>query len=58
MSIDVAELTSELEEFFDRQNNAYQESEENGQATQTKKRTGRGGALETFGTDLTLVRSG
>ncbi|HSW92211.1 MAG TPA: ATP-dependent Clp protease ATP-binding subunit [Candidatus Saccharimonadales bacterium] len=52
MSVNVPELTSELEEFFDRQNSAYQDSEE-GQATKTKKRAGKGGALETFGTDLT-----
>jgi ATP-dependent Clp protease ATP-binding subunit ClpC len=52
MSVNVPELTSELEEFFDRQNSAYQDSEE-GQSTKTKKRAGKGGALETFGTDLT-----
>lgn len=52
MSVNVPELTSELEEFFDRQNSAYQDSEE-GQAAKTKKRAGKGGALETFGTDLT-----
>jgi ATP-dependent Clp protease ATP-binding subunit ClpC len=51
MSIDVPALTSDLEEFFDRQNNAYQEALGDG-ATTTKKR-GRSGALETFGTDLT-----
>lgn len=55
MNVDIAELTSELEEFFDRQNNDYHEAEaaEDGKATKTKKRSGRGGALDTFGTDLT-----
>jgi len=52
MNVDIGELTSELEDYFDRQNNAYQEAEEN-QATKTKKRSSRGGVLETFGTDLT-----
>jgi ATP-dependent Clp protease ATP-binding subunit ClpC len=52
MSVNVTELTSELEEFFDRQNSAYQDSEE-GQSSKTKKRAGKSGALETFGTDLT-----
>jgi ATP-dependent Clp protease ATP-binding subunit ClpC len=51
MSVDVSEITSDLEEFFDRQNNAYEEASESGTATQTKKK--RSGALETFGTDLT-----
>lgn len=51
MNVDVATLTGELEEFFDRQNNAYAESEDAQQAT--KRRDGRGGALGTFGTDLT-----
>ncbi|HET8884368.1 MAG TPA: ATP-dependent Clp protease ATP-binding subunit [Candidatus Saccharimonadales bacterium] len=52
MNIDIAELTSELEEFFDRQHAVIQDNE----TTQTnpfKKRTGRGGMLETFGIDLT-----
>lgn len=52
MNVDIAELTSELEGYLDRQNNAYGE-EETGTETKTKKRAGRGGALETFGTDLT-----
>lgn len=54
MSVNVAELTSDLEEFFDRQSSAYHESEE---ARETKKRgrsAAKNGALETFGTDLTL----
>lgn len=55
MNVDIAELTSELEEFFDRQNSAYHDAEaaEEGKATKTKKRSGHGGALDTFGTDLT-----
>ncbi len=52
MSVDIAELTSDLEEFFDRQHNTYHEAESGG--AQTKKRAGHGGALETFGTDLTI----
>jgi ATP-dependent Clp protease ATP-binding subunit ClpC len=50
MNIDITELVSELEEFFDRQNSAYHDETQEAQA---KKRVGRGGALETFGTDLT-----
>jgi ATP-dependent Clp protease ATP-binding subunit ClpC len=53
MNVDVAELTSELEEFFDRQHNDFHDGSENGADTKTKKKSGRGGALETFGTDLT-----
>lgn len=55
MNVDIKELTSELEEYFDRQNNAYHDqdiSEEIGRA-HAKRRATRGGALETFGTDLT-----
>jgi len=52
MNVDLGELTSELEGYLDRQNNAYDE-EEAAAETKTKKRTGRSGALETFGTDLT-----
>jgi ATP-dependent Clp protease ATP-binding subunit ClpC len=53
MNVDVKELTGELEEFFDRQQSAYNETDEAMQAAHTKKKTTRGGALETFGTDLT-----
>lgn len=53
MNIDVAGLTSELEEFFDRQNNSFGDSE-TAQASHTKRRAGRGGMLETFGIDLTV----
>lgn len=52
MNIDVSGLTSELEEFFDRQNSAFSDSE-TGQVNPTKRRAGRGGMLETFGIDLT-----
>lgn len=53
MNVDVRSLTSELEEFFDHQHNAFHENEER-TAAQPAKRTGRGGgALDTFGTDLT-----
>ena len=52
MSVNISELVGELEEFFDRQSNAFHEAEE-GQSSKTKKRSTRSGALETFGTDLT-----
>jgi ATP-dependent Clp protease ATP-binding subunit ClpC len=52
MNIDVPMLTGELEEFFDRQSNDFQQSvEEAALRNGAKKR--RGGALDTFGTDLT-----
>jgi ATP-dependent Clp protease ATP-binding subunit ClpC len=51
MNIDIAELVGELEEFFDRQNAAM--DGDDARAIKTKKRAGRSGALETFGTDLT-----
>ena len=50
MSVNVAELTSELEEFFDRQSNDYHQAQEQ---SSKKKKTGKGGVLDTFGTDLT-----
>ncbi len=49
MNIDVANLTSDLEEFFDRQHDAYEATIDTGA---TKKRS-RGGVLDTYGTDLT-----
>lgn len=53
MSIDIAELTSELEEFFDRQQHAYQDR---AGSTQTRRRRGHGTeALDTYGTDLTIL---
>ena len=51
MDVDISDLTADLEEFFDRQNDIYQEVD--GTAAATKKQTQRKGALETFGTDLT-----
>lgn len=51
MDVDLTELTADLEEFFDRQNDIYQEVDSAGAAT--KKQAPRKGALETFGTDLT-----
>lgn len=51
MNIDVPELKGELEDFFDRQHNAFHDGD--GTTTDAPKRTKRGGALETFGTDLT-----
>jgi ATP-dependent Clp protease ATP-binding subunit ClpC len=51
MDVDVADLTADLEEFFDRQNDIYQEVDSAGAST--KKQAPRKGALETFGTDLT-----
>jgi ATP-dependent Clp protease ATP-binding subunit ClpC len=51
MDVDIPDLTADLEEFFDRQNDMYQEVD--GTAAVTKKQTQRKGALETFGTDLT-----
>lgn len=53
MNIDIAELTSELEEFFDRQNSNMHDNEAT-QTNPTKRRAGRGGMLETFGIDLTV----
>ena len=52
MSIDISTVTNELEEFFDRQANDYHQSVEEVAAQGTKKR--RNGALEAFGTDLTV----
>ena len=56
MNIDIPTLTNELEEYFDRQANDYQQSVDESSRS-TKQR--RSGALETFGTDLTAkARSG
>jgi ATP-dependent Clp protease ATP-binding subunit ClpC len=52
MDIDVTNLTGDLEEYFDRQANDYHQVTDDMQAkTGQKKR--HGGALDTFGTDLT-----
>lgn len=50
MNVDVPSLTTDLEQFFERQNDNYEMTSDAG--TQTKKRS-HGGVLETFGTDLT-----
>ncbi len=51
MNVDISELRAELEDFFDRQHNAFHDGEST--VIDAPKRTKRGGALETFGTDLT-----
>lgn len=57
MDVDTADLMADLEEFFDRQNDIYQEVGRD--AMPTRKPPQRKGALETFGTDLTaLARAG
>ena len=53
MKVNVPELTSELEEFFDRQAHAYDEGQAGDANTTFQKRSSKNGALETFGTDLT-----
>jgi len=52
MNINLVELKSELEEFFDRQHNAYQGLDADVLGAPTKKK-GKGGALDIFGVDLT-----
>jgi ATP-dependent Clp protease ATP-binding subunit ClpC len=53
MEVDLKGLMSELEEFFNRQNNSAFQEISNGRTT-TKRRIGRGnGALDIFGIDLT-----
>jgi ATP-dependent Clp protease ATP-binding subunit ClpC len=54
MNVDLNELTAELEEFFDRQNDIYQDAEGSTE-TIIKKIAPRKGALETFGSDLTAM---
>ncbi len=54
MNVDLNELTAELEEFFDRQNDMYQDVEGIPETT-IKKQPQRKGALETFGSDLTAL---
>lgn len=51
LEVDIQGIQSDLEEFFDRQNEAI----ENGESTiaDAPRKQKRGGALETFGTDLT-----
>lgn len=52
MNVDTSELGAELEEFFDRQSDVYQEFGDP-RAAATKKPAPHKGALQTFGTDLT-----
>ena len=49
MNVDLTELRSELEEFFDRQHESFHDTS----TTDAPRKVKRGGALETFGTDLT-----
>lgn len=51
MDVNLIELKSELEEFFDRQQNAFDGSDT--ATTTPKKKAGKGGALDVFGIDLT-----
>ena len=54
MNVDLINLTAELEEFFDRQNDLYQDVESVSGMT-IKKPSKRKGALDTFGIDLTAM---
>lgn len=51
MNVDIASLTSDLEQFFERQHDNYETSMDAN--AQTSKKRSRSGVLETFGTDLT-----
>lgn len=51
MNVDITELKSDLEDFFDRQHDAFHDNE--AATVDAPRKTKRGGALETFGTDLT-----
>ncbi len=50
MSVNLDELKGELEEFFDRQQSHFRDQSMQGEKSTRKK---RGGALDTYGTDLT-----
>jgi len=54
MSVDLADLTAELETFFDRQNEGFNDAFET-ISSHTKEKTREKGALGTFGTDLTAL---
>lgn len=54
MNVDISEVTGELEGYFDRQNEAFQAAEASGNIKTKRTTKGRPGALETFGTDLTI----
>jgi ATP-dependent Clp protease ATP-binding subunit ClpC len=51
MNVDIGDLKSELEDFFDRQHSAFHDGDS--VTADETRRTKRGGVLETFGTDLT-----
>ena len=53
MNVDISSITNELEQYFDSQ---HQAAHDNGSQTSEERATrgGRRGALETFGTDMTL----
>lgn len=51
MNVDIQGLMSELEEYFDRQNDTYRDIDD--ATMETKQMPRRKGALETYGTDLT-----
>src|SRR5690606_36421376 len=51
MNANITDIIADLEEYLDRQHDGGIETED--QATEFKKRSGRKGALEVFGTDLT-----
>ncbi len=54
MNIDIQQLVSELEDYFERQENSASGPEYMFQTSDAKKRAGKkGGALDVFGTDLT-----
>ncbi|OYW44369.1 ATP-dependent Clp protease ATP-binding protein ClpC [Candidatus Saccharibacteria bacterium 32-45-3] len=53
MNIDLKELRSEFEEFFDREHTNRSDFDASTRTAIKKKSGGRGGALDTFGTDLT-----
>ncbi len=56
LNVDVIELKGDLEDFFDRQHNAFHDSDS--VQTETPRKQKRSGALETFGTDLTTRARG
>lgn len=53
MNVDIASVTGELEEFFDRQHAAMHDGEVAQEGTGTRKGGRGGGVLDTYGTDLT-----
>lgn len=53
MNVDIPALISELEDYFERQSSSASEGDYSFQTVEPKRRGGRGGALDTFGTDLT-----